>query len=181
MNRVTMILGLVAFASTMAFGQVSTSNNNRPLELGSALQKVHDKLPKWRATLSAVDVESLPIQYKTGKDIEFLKSAALEQLNSLDKTSSVLEKTRMSGGVVKAQDVVQLLLEMQDAASAADRLASPLAMMSLSDQKTVLSWITSVLDLSTDLMIEEKRTEVPVMELLAARDALLHLCTAKPE
>lgn len=104
----------------------------------------------------------------------------VEQLNSLDKASSVLEKARMSGGVVKAQDLVQLLLDMQDAASAADRLASPLATMSVSDQKTALGWITSVLGLSTDLMIEEKRTEVPVMKLVAARDALLHLCTANP-
>jgi len=33
--------------------------------------------------------------------------------------------------------------------------------------------------MSTDMVMEEKKTEVPVMTLLAARDVLLEVCKAK--
>jgi hypothetical protein len=76
-----------ASTAPLAGGVSSDSDSRQPLELGTALQGVRANLPKWRATLSAMNVESLPIQYKTGKQVELLKSAALEQFDGIDKTN----------------------------------------------------------------------------------------------
>ncbi|HWY59764.1 MAG TPA: hypothetical protein VNZ03_35200 [Terriglobales bacterium] len=170
-------------STTPLAGQALSSNpdDTQHLELGAALKAVRASLPKWRATLSAVDVDSLPIQYRTGKQVELLKSVAVEQLDRIDKTSALLEDGRTSGGFVNAQKSVQLLPGMQDAKAAAVQLSSAFMVYSI-DEKTASAasdWAKSVLDMSTDIMSQEKRTEVPVMMLLAARDALLEMCKSK--
>jgi len=153
----------------------SDSSNDQPLELGQALQEVHARVPTWRAALSAADVESLPVQYKEGKQIEFLKSQAVEELDRVDKTASFLEKE------VTAQKSAQLLLDMQDAAASAVQLASAFMVSATTDKggTTASDSAKAVLGVSTDMMTEEKKTEVPVLKLLAARDALLEVCQAK--
>jgi hypothetical protein len=114
-------------------------------------------------------VESLPIQYKEGKQVEFLKSQAVEGLDRIDKTARSLEKE------VSAQNSAQLLLDMQDAAARASELSAVFLWAATTEK----GGAKAVLDMSTDMMIEEQKTEVPVMELLAARDALLEVCKAK--
>jgi hypothetical protein len=153
------------------------ADSNQPLELGTAVQEVRARLPKWRATLSSVDVESLPIQYKEGKQVEFLKSQAVEGLDRIDKTARSLEKE------VSAQNSAQLLLDMQDAAARASELSAVFLWAATTEKGGATASESepakAVLDMSTDMMIEEQKTEVPVMELLAARDALLEVCKAK--
>lgn len=155
----------------------SKADSNQPLELGTAVQEVRARLPKWRATLSSVDVESLPIQYKEGKQVEFLKSQAVEELERIDKTARSLEKE------VSAQNSAQLLLDMQGAAARASELGAVFLWAATTEKGGATASASdsskSVLDMSTDIMVEEQKTEVPVMELLAARDALLEVCKAK--
>ncbi|MBZ5690198.1 MAG: hypothetical protein LAP86_34905 [Acidobacteriia bacterium] len=155
----------------------SDSSNDQPLELAQALQEVRARLPKWRAILSSVDVESLPIQYKEGKQVEFLKSQAVEGLDRIDKTARSLEKE------VAAQNSAQLLLDMQDAAARASVLGSAFLWAATLEKGGATASASdsakAVLDMSTDMMMEEKKNEVPVMRLLAARDALLEVCKAK--
>jgi hypothetical protein len=168
-------------SATSGAGQVSNSSDPKPLELRQALEEVRERLPKWKDALSASDVESLPVQYKTGKQVEVLKSVALDEIIRVEKTSRLLEEGRLRVGFVSAQESVQLLLDMQDAGAATLQLASVI-MMSSSQDKSVspsLDLAKSVLDMSTDIMSEEKRAEVPVMELVTARDALLEVCKAK--
>ncbi len=78
-------------AITLA-GQANRDADNNQLELEPAVQEVLAKLPKWRTTLSAADVESLPVQYKTGKQVEFLKAVAVEQLGRIDKRPVCLRR-----------------------------------------------------------------------------------------
>jgi hypothetical protein len=94
------------------------SSNDQPLELQQAFQEVRALLPQWRATLSSVDVESLPIQYKEEKQVEFLKAQAVERLDRMDKTARSLEKE------VTRQNVAQFLLDLQEAAARTSELGS---------------------------------------------------------
>lgn len=153
------------------------ADSNQPLELGTAVQEVRARLQKWRAALSLVDVESLPIQYKDGKQVEFLKYQAVEKLDRIDKTASSLEKE------VSAQNSAQLLLDMQDAAARASELGAVFLWATTTEKGGATTSESdsakAMTDMSTDMMIEEQKTEVPVMELLAARDALLEVCKGK--
>jgi hypothetical protein len=155
----------------------SDPSSDQPLELGQALQEVRTLLPKWRATLSSVDVESLSIQYKEGKQLEFLKSQAAEGLDRIDKTARSVEKE------VTAQNSAQLLLDMHYAAENATELGTAFlwaaTIKEFGTPTSVQDSAKAVLDMSNDMVMEEKKTEVPVMNLLAARDALLEVCKAK--
>ena len=163
--------------SSVAQASQSKSDSNQPLELGTAVQEVRARLPKWRASLSSVDVESLSIQYKEGKQLEFLKSQVVEGLDRIDKTARSLEKE------VSAQNSAQLLLDMQDSAENATELGTAFlwaaTIKEFGAPASVQDSAKAVLDMSNDMVMEEKRTEVPVMNLLAARDALLEVCKAK--
>lgn len=163
--------------SSAAQALQSKTDNNQPLELGTAVQEVRARLPQWKATLSSVDVESLPIQYKEGKQVEFLKSQAAEALDRVDKTARSLEKE------VTAQNSAQLLLDMQDAAAKATELGAVFLWAATTEKgggtASASDSSKAVLDMSTDMVMEEEKAEVPVMKLLAARDALLEVCKAK--
>jgi hypothetical protein len=156
-------------------------DSSQPTELATALQEMRGKLSKWKSTVSTVDIEALEYQYKQGKQVELLKSTAAEQLDNIDRTSRFISERKKNGGFVGAPESVQLLLDMQDTESTIDHLGIMLIMMS-SDEKTksaAPSWGASLVEMSSDIMYEEKKMEVPVMKILTARDALLDVCVNK--
>jgi len=134
----------------------SDSSNDQPLDLAQALQEVRSRLPKWRAALSSVDVESLPIQYKEGKQVEFLKSQAVEGLDRIDKTARSLEKE------VTAPNSAQLLLDMQDAAARATELGAMFLWAATTEKGGATTSASdsskAVLAMSTDMAMEEKKS-----------------------
>jgi|SRR5271157_2037168 len=155
----------------------STSATPEPEALEKTLDDLIVNLPKWRALVAVVNVEALPIQYKEGKSIEYLRTSSLEQLDKIGKlASSVKQKPT-------ASDSVQLLLDLEDLyGGSLHDLASALILESGEDGKTIgqaMSWGNTLADTSTSIMEMEKRIEVPVMRMLMARDALLDLCKDK--
>src|ERR1700680_2573454 len=84
---------LFAFCS-VSVGQAAPPESAlaEPDGLQKAVDKLQVEVPKWRAIVSAIDLESLPIKYKEGKQIEFLKSDCLGKLDALAPVVASLRK-----------------------------------------------------------------------------------------
>jgi len=155
----------------------STPATSEPEALAKTLDDLIVNLPRWRALVAAVNVEALPIQYKDGKAIEYLRTSSLEQLEKIGKlASSVKQKPT-------ASDSAQLLLDLEDLyGGSLHDLASALILVPGEDGKTsgqAMSWGNALNETSTRIMETEKRIEIPVMRMLMARDALVDVCQDK--
>jgi hypothetical protein len=170
---------LLCILTNASVGQRATSASAtpEPEALAKTLDDLIVNLPKWRALVAVVDVEALPIQYKDGKAIEYLRATSLEQLDKTGKlASSVKQKPT-------AADSVQLLLDLEDLyGGSLHDLASALMLAPGKDGNSIgqaVSWGNSLNDTSMSILETEKRIEIPVMRMLMARDALLDVCKDK--
>jgi len=169
---------LLCILANASVGQRAPSTATpEPEALAKTLDDLIVNLPKWRALLATVNVDALPIQYKEGKSIEYLKTSSLEQLDKIGKVASAVKKKPT------ASDSVQLLLDLEDLyGGSLHDLASALILVTGEDGKGIgqaISWGNTLADTDTSIMEMEKRIEVPVMGMLMARDALLDVCKDK--
>jgi hypothetical protein len=177
--RLVMSCLLLCILTNASVGQRAPSTPAPPERgaLAKTLDELIVNLPKWRALVAVVNVDSLPIQYKEGKAIEYLRTSSLEQLDKIGKlASSVKQKPT-------ASDSVQLLLDLEDLyGGSLHDLASALVLATGEDGRGIgqaISWGNTLAGASTSIMEVEKRIEVPVTGMLTARDALLDVCKDK--
>jgi len=110
-----------------------------------------------------------------------LKSTAASNSITSTEHPDLLVRERRNGGFVGAPESVQLLagyagyrVNHRSFGNNVDH--------DVSDEKTksaAPSWGASLVEMSSDIMYEEKKMEVPVMKILTARDALLDVCVNK--
>ncbi len=168
-----LLCSISIFAASPSVGQLDHSPKPDQTEaLRQGIEKLRASLPRWRDILSSVDAESLQVQYKQGKQFDLLKSTALKQLGEVEKTANTLNSK------VTAHDAMQLLLSMQDSNSSFLELSSALALEAAVEKQRshAFEWSMSLDAASSEIAVQEKEIEVPVMTVVMARDAIVDLC-----
>lgn len=174
----TVVCLLLCVLTTASVGQHAPSTSANPAEtFEKSTDDLIANLPKWKALFAAVNVEALPIQYSDGKTIEILKTSSLAELDKIGKLASAVRLKPT------ASDSVQLLLDLEDLyGGSLDHLASALMLVTGADGKSIgqaISWGDALSNASKSIMDMEKQIEIPVMQMLMARDALLDVCKDK--